>query len=92
MLKLEQLYYLTKVAKYNSINKAAEELYITKAAVSAAMKELEKHCGYPILERTYRGVRLTKNGEKVVKLAEQILTLCEEITLPPATCALWRRK
>ena len=53
------------------------------AAVENCMKELEKHCGYPILERTYRGVRLTKNGEKVVKLAEQILTLCEEITLLP---------
>ena len=83
MLKLEQLYYLTKVAKYNSINKAAEELYITKAAVSAAIKQLEKECGYPILERTYHGVRLTKNGEKVVKLAEQVIALCEEIETMP---------
>lgn len=79
MLKMEQLLYLTRVAKYNSINKAAESLYITKAAVSSSIKQLEKECGYPMLERTYRGVRLTKNGERAVKMAEQVLSLCEEI-------------
>ena len=79
MLKIEQLYYLTQVAKYNSINKAAESLYITKAAVSSSIKQLEKDCGYPMLERTYRGVRLTENGERAVKMAEQVLSLCEEI-------------
>ena len=52
---------------------------MAKAAVSTAMKQLEKDCGYPILERTYHGVRLTANGKKVVKIAEQILKLCDEI-------------
>lgn len=79
MIKTEQLYYLMQVAKYNSINKAAEELYMTKAAVSTAIKQLEKDCGYQILERTYRGVHLTEKGQRVIKLAEQILSLCEEI-------------
>ena len=79
MVKIDKLYYLTEVAKYNSINKAAESLYITKAAVSNSIKQLERQCGYPILERTYRGVRLTKNGERAVKIAEQVLSLCDEI-------------
>lgn len=79
MIKTEQLYYLTQVAKYNSINKAAENLYMTSAAVSTAMKQLEKDCGYAILERTYRGVKLTDKGKQVVKLAEQILALHNEI-------------
>jgi len=79
MLKLEQLYYLTQVAKYNSINKAAEKLYITSAAVSTAIKQMEKECGYEILERTYRGVRLTEKGKQVVKIAEQMLALHEEV-------------
>ncbi len=79
MIKTEQLYYLTQVAKYHSINKAAEELYMTKAAVSTAIKQLEKDCGYQILERTYRGVRLTEKGQRVIRLAEQVLSLCEEI-------------
>lgn len=79
MLEIRQLYYLIEVAKYNSINKAAENLFITKAAVSTAIKQLEKNLGYDIIERTYRGVRLTEDGEKVVKMAEQILGLCREI-------------
>lgn len=79
MLKLEQLYYLTQVAKYNSINKAAENLYITSAAVSTAIKQMEKECGYEILERTYRGVKLTEKGKQVVKTAEQMLALHDEI-------------
>lgn len=79
MLKIEQLYYLTQVAKYNSINKAAEHLYITSAAVSAAIKQMERECGYEILERTYRGVRLTEKGRKVVKLAEQMMALHDEV-------------
>ncbi len=79
MIKTEQLYYLTQVAKYNSINKAAENLYMTSAAVSTATKQLEKECGYDILERTYRGVKLTDKGKQVVKLAEQILALHNEI-------------
>ena len=79
MIKTEQLYYLTQVAKYNSIHKAAEKLYMTSAAVSSAMKQLEKECGYAILERTYRGVRLTKDGKCVLQVAEQILALCDSI-------------
>lgn len=79
MLKLDQLYYLTQVAKYNSIHKAAEQLYLTPAAISTAMKQMEKECGYEILERTYRGVKLTEKGKDVVKIAEQILALHDEI-------------
>ncbi len=79
MIKTEWLYYLTQVAKYNSINKAAENLYMTSSAISAAMKQLELECGFSILERTYRGVKLTENGKKVVKIAERILFLQDEI-------------
>lgn len=79
MIKIEQLYYLTLVARYNSINKAAENLYLTSSAVSASMKQLEKECGYAILERTYRGVRLTEKGKHVLKVAEQILRLCDDL-------------
>lgn len=79
MIKTEQLYYLSQVAKYNSINKTAEHLFMTSAAISTSIKQLEKECGYDLLERTYRGVRLTTAGKEVVKIAEQILSLHDEI-------------
>lgn len=79
MIKIEQLYYLTQVAKYNSINKTADKLYMTSAAISTSIKQLEKECGFEILKRTYRGVKLTEYGKETVKIAEQILALEEEI-------------
>jgi|GEM_PF-3299074 len=79
MIKIEQLYYLTQVAKYNSINKTADKLYMTSAAISTSIKQLEKECGFEILERTYRGVKLTEYGKETVKIAERILALEEEI-------------
>ena len=79
MIKIEQLYYLSQVAKQNSINKTAEKLYMTSAAISTSIKQLEKECGFEILERTYRGVKLTDYGKDVVRIAEQILALEEEL-------------
>ncbi len=79
MIKTEQLYYLVQIAKYNSITSAAKELYLTKAAVSTAMKQLEKECGFEILERSYHGVKFTPQGERVLEYARQILLLLEEI-------------
>lgn len=87
MLKIEQLYYLTQVAKYGSINKAAEHLYITSAAISKSIDHMEKECGYKLLERTYRGVKLTDKGKAVVKLAEQMLAIHDDIlNLDCETC------
>ena len=79
MIRTEQLYYLTQVAHYGSINKAAEKLYRTNVAISKAIGQLEKECGYDILERTYRGVGLTEKGKEAVKIAERILALHEEL-------------
>ena len=42
MIKIEQLYYLTQIAKYHSVNKVAEKLYMSSASISTAIKQLEK--------------------------------------------------
>lgn len=79
MIKSEQLYYLIEVAKYSSINKAAEKLFMSKSAISTSIKQLERECGYEIIERTYRGIKLTEKGQKVLKIAEQIIESYDEI-------------
>ncbi len=79
MIRTEQLYYLVQVAKYNSITLAAKEMYLTKSAVSTAMKQLEKECGFNILERTYRGVKFTVKGECVLEYAKQVLKILDEM-------------
>lgn len=45
------------------------------------MKQLEEECGYEIIERTYRGVRLTEKGQQALKLAERVMGTLDEIVL-----------
>ena len=79
MIKMEQLQYLVEISKYNSITLAAKKMYLTKAALSSAIKQLEKECGFAILERTYRGIIFTEKGNCVLKYAKQILNICNDI-------------
>ena len=41
MIRLEALLYLREIAKTKSINKAADSLYVSKSALSTAIKNLE---------------------------------------------------
>ena len=79
MIKTEQLYYLTQIAKYNSLTATAKELYVNKSTLSTAIAQLEKECGFEILEKTYRGVTFTPQGKLLLEQAEQILELMNEI-------------
>lgn len=73
------LYYLIKVNDYQSISLAAENLHISQPALSQAIKNLEKNLNLTLLNRTYRGVNLTEDGEKVVELAQKAFSYFDEI-------------
>lgn len=72
-MRLEQLKYLIEVANCKSINKAAQNLYITQPALSIAINALEEELQYPLLKRTKKGVMLTEDGARVVQEAQRIL-------------------
>lgn len=61
------------VAKYGSINKAAEELYVSQPCLSNSIKALERDMNFQIFKRTSTGVLLTKRGEDFIKAAEACL-------------------
>lgn len=73
MLKSETLYYLVETARWGSINKAAEHLYISQPALSIAIKNTENLLGVEIFHRMPKGVVLTNEGQKVVAEAKHIL-------------------
>lgn len=75
MVLLRSLLYLQEVAKTQSINKAAENLYISKSALSTAIKNLEQEFGVPLLNRSVQGVTLTDAGEMVVERASLIFNI-----------------
>lgn len=50
-------------ARHMSFAKAADELFVTPAALSYQIKSLEEHLGAPLFHRLNRAVRLTEAGE-----------------------------
>ena len=50
------------VARHLSFSRAAEELHVTKAAVSQQVRALEQDVGARLVERNGRGLQLTESG------------------------------
>ncbi|MGA2043894.1 MAG: transcriptional regulator GcvA [Roseiarcus sp.] len=50
------------VARHLSFARAADELFVTKAAVAQQVRLLEEEIGAPLVERVGRGLRLTEAG------------------------------
>ena len=71
-MTLTQLYYLITIAKTQSLNKAAEQLYVSQPSLTSSMKELEKELGITLLYRNGRGVTLTNDGAEFLLYAKQI--------------------
>ncbi len=68
-----QLEYAITVAQSNSINEAAQKLFISQPTLSAAIKDIESKVGFNIFNRSNRGVKLTPKGEEFITYAKQVL-------------------
>jgi DNA-binding transcriptional LysR family regulator len=77
-LNLHQLSVFRAVARHQSFTRAAEELFISQPAVSAHVRELERHYGIELFEPAGRGVRLTEAGRLLEEYADRLLGLVEE--------------
>lgn len=53
---------LLAVAEAGTIRGGARSLYLSQAALTKALRELEEHVGVELLTRSYRGVQLTAAG------------------------------
>lgn len=53
------------IAECGSFNKASEQLYMTPPSVMKQMDGLEAHLQIKLIERTSRGIKLTKAGESL---------------------------
>ena len=73
------------LTKYNSINAAADALFISSPALQQQINRLESEIGFKLFERGSAGIRLTPAGETfldgVIKLksdTESLLARCRE--------------
>lgn len=61
------------VAQKKSISKAAAYLHVTQPTLSTRIRKLEEDLGFPLLERSWEGVRLSKQGQYFLPYAVQFL-------------------
>lgn len=73
ILTLQQLRYVTMVAKTGTITEAANKLYISQPSLTSAIHELENEMNIVIFRRTNKGVSVTKEGEDFLGYARQVL-------------------
>lgn len=78
-MRTEVLRYLLEVDEQQSISKAANNLYISKSALSESISQLEKDLNLAIFQRTKKGVTTTEVGKKIIEQAKVVLANVEKI-------------
>lgn len=71
-VSLRQLQVFAAVAEHLSFTQAARVLHLTQPGVSMQVRELETHCGMPLIERHGRSISLTDAGRELALCAANI--------------------
>lgn len=71
-MTLQQLKYILAISETGSMNKAAEQLYVSQPSLTSSVQELEKEIGVKIFNRSGRGVTLTNDGAEFLQYARQV--------------------
>ena len=78
-MTFQQLRYLLEVHRTGSISKAAENLFVSRPAISLSISSLETELGYPLFLRTQNGLIPSPQGQLVLKYANTICDAQENI-------------
>lgn len=65
-MTLSQMNYILEIYRCGSMNKAAQNLFISQSAISSAIREMEEELGIRIFHRSNRGIALTDDGRELV--------------------------
>ena len=78
-MTLTQLNYFITIAAAHSMNKAAEQLYVSQPSLTSAIRELEKELEVTLFYRSGHGVTLTNDGAEFLRYAKQLYSQYEQI-------------
>ena len=73
-----QLRVFSEVARHLSFARAADSLSLTPPAVTMQVRELEKHIGMPLFDRSGRSVALTTVGEYMLVYTRKMLSTLKD--------------
>lgn len=102
MMDISLLKTFLEVSKTRHFARAADNLFVTSAAVSARIKLLENQLGVRLFARHRGNMQLTSEGERLLPLAETMMSIwartLQEVSLKPdmearihigATSSMW---
>ena len=72
-LTLQKMRYLVTIAEQGSFTRAAGVLFVSQPSLTKSIREIEEELGFPVFERTRKGVRVTRQGEEFLAYVRQIL-------------------
>ena len=78
-MELKQIEYFIEASRHRSFTQAAEQLYIAQPNLSRCIKELEADLGIVIFDRTFKGMKLTPDGEEFIHYAQKVLSQIDDI-------------
>lgn len=78
-MKLDLLSTFLEVSQTLHVRVAAENLYLTQAAVSSRIKQLEEELGVLLFDRTQKRLKLTAEGHRLVKQANEMIVMWQKL-------------
>lgn len=81
-MSIEKLEYFYIIAKYSSLSKASQELYVGVSSLSSALKSLENELGYDLFLRQGKKLILSEKGEKILPVVKRIIDEAKKIQFP----------
>jgi DNA-binding transcriptional LysR family regulator len=77
-LDIDHLKTFLAIADTGNFTRAGEEVFKTQSAVSMQMKRLEEQLGRPLFAKDGRGMRFTRDGERLIDYARRIVAISDE--------------
>ena len=68
----KEISYISLIAKYGNITKAAEQLFIAQPSLTQALRRIEAEYGVEFFYRTHSGLKLTEAGQAYLDAASKI--------------------
>ncbi len=78
-MTLHQLEYFCSVCRYQSISRAAEELFVSQPTISVSIRDLEKEFHLKLLNHQKNRISITSEGQLFYERAEQLLRESREM-------------
>lgn len=72
-MNFEQLVYTEVLSQYNSMQKAADALHISKSGLSSAISQLEVELGVQLFDKSTSGTKLTPEGRQLLSSISDVL-------------------